>query len=291
MPIILSKNLLSCETLLKENVSLLYKEDIVEIPVNTLKIAILNLMPNKVTAETQILKLLNNPNFVVEVVFLYPITHSFKTTSIDYLSTAYKTFYDVMDYNFHGLIITGAPLEKIDFEAIDYWAELKAIMEFSKLKVKSTIHICWAACAGLYYHYNINKILVREKIFGLYPNHIENNNSNLLDGLNENLWIPQSRFFYIDKNSIDKIERLRVLISSETSGIHCITSRDYKQIFLTGHWEYDSYTLLDEYTRDMLMGLNPKFPKNYSCGNLPKYNWLEDAMKFFINWLSIISNQ
>lgn len=289
MPIILDNTLLSYESLTKENISLLYKKDFKKNPTNTLKIAILNLMPNKIETELQILKLLDSPYFFVEVTFLYPETHKTKNTSIDYLCNVYSTFSHIKHLSYDGLIITGAPLEKVDFEDIDYWTELKDIMEFSKTKVKSTIHICWASIAGLYYHYDLPKKLVSKKIFGVYPCYVERKQNLLLKDLKKNLWIPHSRYFLTDSYCIENIERLQVLISSKEAGAHCIASLDYKQIFLTGHWEYQPKTLINEYKRDISKGLDPIFPKNYSSNLLPYYSWMEDSLLFFKNWLKVIS--
>jgi homoserine O-succinyltransferase len=290
MPIKIPDTLPAKEILDQENIftmdeSVAYQQDI-----RPLRIAMLNLMPTKETTETQILRLLANSPLQVEFVLLHPKSHLSKNTSIEHLEMFYKTFDDIKDENFDGLIITGAPVEQLDFEEVTYWEELKEIMEWTKDHVTSTFYICWGAQAGLYYHFGVPKYPLSQKIFGVFPHTINHQNVKLVRGFDEVYYVPQSRHTEVRREDIEKVPELQILSESEESGIYIAATHDGKHIFVTGHSEYDPLTLKQEYDRDMSRGLDICIPTNYYPNNdptkTPRSQWRAHASLLFSNWLN-----
>ncbi|MGM0881910.1 MAG: homoserine O-acetyltransferase MetA [Bacillota bacterium] len=290
MPIKVPDNLPAKEILSNENIfvmdeSIAYHQDI-----RPLRIAILNLMPTKETTETQLLRLIGNTPLQVEVVLLHPRTHTSKNTSAEHLESFYKTFDEISHEYYDGLIITGAPVEHLPFEEVNYWEELKEIMDWSTKRVTSTFHICWAAQAGLYHHYKVPKYNLDSKMFGVFPHTVEKRNVNLLRGFDELFFVPQSRHTEVRRADIEPIEKLEILSDSPDSGVYIVASKDGKQIFVTGHSEYDPTSLKFEYDRDQAKGLRIDVPKNYFPGDnpaaLPLSTWRAHANLLFSNWLN-----
>lgn len=290
MPIKIPDNLPAKEILTSENIfvmdeSIAYKQDI-----RPLRIVILNLMPTKETTETQLLRLIGNTPLQVEAVLLHPKTHVSKNTSQEHLSSFYKTFDEIEAQYFDGMIITGAPVELMPFEEVNYWEELTQIMDWSKSHVTSTFHICWAAQAGLYHHYGINKVELDKKLFGIFPHTICQRNIPLLRGFDEQFYVPQSRHTEVRKSDIEKVEELEIWSESEESGVYIVASKGGKQIFVTGHSEYDPTTLKFEYERDQAKGLRIDVPKNYFPNNdptkIPLSTWRAHANLLYSNWLN-----
>jgi len=290
MPIKIPDNLPAKEILTSENIfvmdeSIAYKQDI-----RPLRIVILNLMPTKETTETQLLRLIGNTPLQVEAVLLHPKTHVSKNTSQEHLSSFYKTFDEIEAQYFDGMIITGAPVELMPFEEVNYWEELTQIMDWSKSHVTSTFHICWAAQAGLYHHYGINKVELDKKLFGIFPHTICQRNIPLLRGFDEQFYVPQSRHTEVRKSDIEKVEELEIWSESEESGVYIVASKGGKQIFVTGHSEYDPTTLKFEYDRDQAKGLRIDVPKNYFPNNdptkIPLSTWRAHANLLYSNWLN-----
>lgn len=290
MPIKIPDDLPAKEILHRENVfvmdeSIAFKQDI-----RPLRIAILNLMPTKETTETQLLRLLGNTPLQVEFVLLHPETHRSKNTSQAHLKQFYKTFSDVKEERFDGMIITGAPVETLAFEEVNYWKELQQIMDWTCTNVTSTIHICWGAQAGLYHHYGIPKYKLDQKLFGIFPHYVTQEHHKLLRGFDELFMAPQSRHTEVRKEDIEKVDNLEILSESDEAGVFIVATRDGKQIFITGHSEYDPETLKLEYERDLSKGLNVSIPKNYfpnddpSC--FPKSTWRAHANLLYYNWLN-----
>ncbi|RAV22578.1 homoserine O-acetyltransferase MetA [Paenibacillus contaminans] len=290
MPIKIPDNLPAKEVLAGENIFVMDESVAFHQDIRPLRIAILNLMPTKETTETQILRLLGNTPLQVEFVLLHPKTHTSKNTSAEHLETFYKTFDDVRNERFDGMIITGAPVETLEFEDVNYWDELKQIMEWSKTNVTSTLHICWAAQAGLFHHFGVPKYTMEEKIFGVFPHTVNQNNVKLLRGFDEMFFVPQSRHTEVRREDIEPIEGVDILSESDESGVYLVATKDGKQIFVTGHSEYDPLTLKWEYDRDVNKGMDIAIPRNYfpkdDPTKLPKSQWRAHANLLFSNWLN-----
>lgn len=290
MPIKVPDNLPAKEVLAGENIfvmdeSVAYHQDI-----RPLRIAILNLMPTKETTETQLLRLIGNTPLQVEAVLLHPKTHTSKNTSAEHLESFYKTFGDIEEDQYDGMIITGAPVEQYEFEEVDYWDELKDIMDWSVDNVTSTLHICWGAQAGLYHHFGIPKYPLASKMFGVFPHTVAKSNVPLLRGFDEMFYVPQSRHTEVRREDFAKVPGLDILSESEEAGVYIAASHDGKQIFVTGHSEYDPQTLKWEYDRDKAKGLRIDVPKNYFPGDdptrQPVSTWRAHANLLFSNWLN-----
>lgn len=290
MPIKIPDNLPAKEILNQENIftmdeSVAYHQDI-----RPLRIALLNLMPTKETTETQLLRLIGNTPLQVEFVLLHPKTHTSKNTSVEHLEMFYKTFDDIKDEKLDGMIITGAPVEQMEFEDVNYWDELTQILNWSKHNVTSTLHICWAAQAGLYHHFGVRKFALENKMFGVFPHTVQVPNTKLLRGFDEVFHVPQSRHTDIRREDIEQCPDLEILSESEESGVYIAATRDGKHIFVTGHSEYDACSLKWEYDRDVSKGLSIEIPKNYYPNNDPSrqpYNtWRAHANLLFSNWLN-----
>ncbi|MBP1993477.1 homoserine O-acetyltransferase MetA [Paenibacillus eucommiae] len=290
MPIKIPDNLPAKEILNRENIftmdeSVAYQQDI-----RPLRIALLNLMPTKETTETQLLRLIGNTPLQVEFVLLHPKTHQSKNTSAEHLATFYKTFEDIEHEKLDGMIITGAPVEQMDFEDVHYWEELQKIMDWSKTNVTSTLHICWAAQAGLYHHFGVKKYPLEEKLFGVFPHTVGIANTKLLRGFDEMFFVPQSRHTEVRREDIELHPELEILSESEDAGVYIAATKNGRHIYVTGHSEYDCHTLKWEYDRDINKGLSVAVPKNYYPNNdptrTPCITWRAHANLLFSNWLN-----
>ena len=290
MPIVIPGSLPAFETLSEENIFIINEERSIYQDIRPLEIAIVNLMPTKIETETQLLRLLGNSPLQVNITLLKTNSYVSKNTSEDHLSSFYNVFDDIKDKRFDGMIITGAPIETLQFEDVDYWNELEKIMEFSKTNVTSTFHICWGAQAGLYYHYGINKYPLKKKMFGIYKHTLNNPKNKLFRGFDEVYNAPHSRYTEIKKEDIDKVDDLEILSESEEAGVYVVASKNVKQIFVTGHSEYDKNTLKKEYTRDKEKGLEIGVPINYFKNDDPNLEpivtWKSHAHLIFSNWLN-----
>ena len=289
MPIKIPNLLPATETLLQENIFVMTETRAITQDIRPLHILMLNLMPTKVVTETQIARLIGNSPLQVELELLQTATHKSKHTSEEHMFAFYKTFDEVKDKRYDGLIITGAPVELLDFEEVEYWDELCEIMEWSKTHVTSTLHICWGAQAGLYYHYGIKKYQLDKKLFGVFPHTADHKKSMLFRGFDDVFMVPHSRHTTCLREDIERVEGLKIVASSEEAGVYACMTKRGRQIFVTGHSEYDADTLKNEYLRDKNAGLPIEIPKNYfpgdddtkdpmvtwrSCANLMYYNWL-----------------
>lgn len=290
MPIKIPDSLPAKEVLNRENIFTMDESVAFHQDIRPLRIVILNLMPTKVTTETQILRLLGNTPLQVEFVLLHPKSHTSKNTSVEHLDAFYQTFEDIKKQSFDGMIITGAPVEHFEFEQVTYWEELKEIMDWARDNVTSTFYICWGAQAGLYHHFGIPKYKVPSKIFGVFPHSINKQNVELLRGFDELFYVPQSRHTEVRREDIEKVSELEILSESDESGVYLVGTRDGKHIFVTGHSEYDPLTLKAEYDRDVNKGLDICIPKNYFPNDdpsaTPRSQWRAHANLLFSNWLN-----
>lgn len=290
MPINIPNNLPAYAVLNNENIFVITDSQAEHQDIRPLKIAIVNLMPKKIETETQILRLLSNTPLQVDIELIQTATHQSKNTSQDHLIKFYKTFDDIRDQRFDGLIITGAPVEQMPYEDVDYWQEICEIMEWSKTNVFSTFHICWGAQAGLYYHYGIPKYGLDKKMFGIFPHKSEVTNNPLLRGFDETFYVPHSRHTEVRREDIERVPVLKILTSSEESGVHIIANQTNRQFFITGHSEYDRFTLKNEYFRDVEKGLPIEVPQHYfpydDPSQPPRFIWRCHANLLFSNWLN-----
>ena len=290
MPIKVPDQLPAKETLAEENIfvmdeSVAYHQDI-----RPLRIVILNLMPIKEVTETQLLRLIGNTPLQVEVDLIHPKTHMSKSTSAQHLESFYKTFDDIKDKYYDGMIITGAPVETLPYEEVNYWEELQEIMDWSARKVTSTFHICWAAQAGLFHHFGVPKYDLSEKIFGVFPHQVEKRNVPLMRGFDEQFLVPQSRHTEVRREDIENAGELDILSFSPEAGVYIAASRNGRQIFVTGHSEYDPASLKAEYDRDVAKGMEIALPKNYypndDPSKQPLSSWRAHGNLLFSNWLN-----
>ena len=290
MPIRIPDNLPAAEVLNNENIFVMDESRAYHQDIRILKIAILNLMPIKIETETQILRLLSNSPLQIDVTLLHPKTHISKNTSEEHIGKFYNTFDEIKGERFDGLIITGAPVENLEFEEVNFWSELKEIMEWSNHNVYSTLHICWGAQAGLFYHYGLKKYPLKEKIFGVFPHRVLKKNVKLLRGFDEMFYAPHSRHTETLKEDVLKIKELDILAESSEAGLYIVSAKKGRQIFVAGHSEYDPLSLKSEYDRDVAKGLNIKVPKNYfpndDPSRNPKVTWRGHANLLFVNWLN-----
>jgi len=290
MPIKIPDDLPAVDILHKENIFVMPEDRAFHQDIRPLKILLLNLMPNKIVTETQILRLLGNTPLQVDITLMHPKTHVSKNTPQEHLIRFYITFDDIKNQKFDGMIITGAPVEHLKFEEVDYWEELKEIMEWSKHNVYSTFHICWGAQAGLYYHYGIPKYPLPAKMFGVFPHTASKNYVRLLRGFDDIFYVPHSRHTEVRREDIEKIDELDILSESDDSGVYLVARKDGRQIFATGHSEYDPLTLKQEYERDKAKGLDISIPKYYFPAddptNEPLVMWRGHANLLFSNWLN-----
>lgn len=290
MPLKLTHNLPVKQLLKEENIFALEHDQALRQDIRPLKIAILNLMPNKMTTELQLLRLLSQSPLQIDVDFIQMQTHQSKNTDMTYLNNYYLTFDDIKEQFFDGLIITGAPVEKLNFEEVDYWKELTRVLAWSQTHTTSTLHICWGAQAALYYHYGINKTKYSHKLFGIYENRIINNHP-LLRGFSDVFFAPQSRYTSIDENQV-KQAPLTILTENAKIGSLMFVSNDQQNVFILGHMEYSTQALHNEYQRDQNQGISTAPPENYYFGAPKKENvrnqWRSEAYLLYHNWLNDI---
>lgn len=290
MPIRIPNELPAVKTLAEENIFVMTETRAITQDIRPLKILLVNLMPTKIATETQLSRLLGNSPLQVELELIHTKSHQSKNTAQSHLTEFYKTFDDVRGQNFDGMIITGAPVENLPFEEVDYWEELCGIMEWSKTHVTSTFHICWGAQAGLYYHYGINKIPLPEKMSGVFEHRKDYPRSILLRGFDDAFWVPHSRNTTVAREDIEGVAGLRIVASSDEAGVYAVTTPNGKQIFIMGHSEYDGETLKNEYLRDLAAGIAPNIPKNYFPDDDPEkepiVRWRSHANLLYSNWLN-----
>ena len=290
MPIKIPDNLPARKQLEGENIFVMTSKRALKQDIRPLKILLLNLMPTKIVTETQLLRLLGNSPLQVEVSFMTTKSYESKNTPQEHLINFYRTFDDFKNEKFDGMIITGAPVEQMEFCEVDYWDELCEIREWSKNNVHSTLHICWGAQAGLYYHYGINKYPLEEKMFGIFEHKIKRSYNKLMRGFDESFLAPHSRHTYVKKEDIKACEELKILAESSEAGVLLCSNKGGRQIFITGHLEYDAETLKLEYERDVNKGLPIKIPVNYfpddNPSKRPVLKWRANASLFFSNWLN-----
>lgn len=290
MPVKVPDGLAAKEQLADKHINLVNKENFSIRVFRPLKIVILNLMPLKQQTELQLLRMLGNTPLYVEVTFLRTESYTAKNTSAEHMNHFYKTLHEVKDSSFDGMIITGAPVENLPFESVQYWKELTGIFDWSRTNVKSTLHICWGAQAALYYHYGIQKYRLPEKVFGIYEHTRLRKDLQLLKGFDDHFSVPHSRYTDIRKQDIESIESLEILAESSEAGVYLAASKDGKDIFSFGHSEYDRGTLHEEYKRDKEKGLNTGLPKNYFPHNdenlRPRLTWRSHAQLLYSNWLN-----
>ena len=290
MPIQIPNNLPAASVLQEENIFIMSENRATTQDIRPLEIVVLNLMPTKIVTETQLSRLLGNTPLQVRLELMHTKTHIAKNTAQEHLLNFYKTFDELKDRKFDGMVITGAPVENLPFEDVDYWQELCQIMEWSKTHVHSTFHICWGAQAGLYYHYGIDKHPLKEKLFGVFEHTRDYPRSILLRGFDDNFWAPHSRHTTVFREEIEAVPELKILASSKDAGVYAVMSKRGRHIFVTGHSEYDSDTLEKEYLRDKNAGLPISVPKNYYPNDddtqAPIVRWRGHANLLFSNWLN-----
>lgn len=290
MPVKIADGLPAQSVLEDEHIFVMTEHRALHQDIRPLKIGLLNLMPTKIATETQILRCLSNSPLQIEVTLLQTSTYVGKNTPAEHLVEFYKTFDDVKDHNLDGLIITGAPVELLEYNEVEYWRELCGIMEWSKTHVHSTFHICWAAQAALYYHYGIPKYVLPEKISGVFAHRMLTPKSRLFRGFDSEFRAPHSRHTEVRAEDILKVPGLKVMAVSDEAGVYAVCSEDSKQFFITGHSEYDAETLDTEYRRDLAKGLDPAVPRHYypddDPANPPVLNWRAHATLLFTNWLN-----
>ena len=290
MPIRIDNELPAKQSLEIENIFVMGNTRADTQDIRPLKIIILNLMPTKLETETQLLRLLSNSPLQIDIDFLQVATHEAKNVSKSHMDKFYNVFEDIKGNKYDGMIITGAPVEQMPFEEVDYWDELCTIMEWSKKNVYSVMHICWGAQAGLYYHYGIKKYPTDKKIFGIFPHFCLDDTHPLMRGLDDIYYVPHSRHTQIKRGDIAQIKDLQILSYSEDAGVHIVADMECRKFFITGHSEYDRDTLAKEYFRDIDKGLNIEMPINYFPNNdpkaVPKMTWRGTANLIFNNWLN-----
>ena len=289
MPIKIPKDLPAAAVLQNENIFVMNIDRAERQDIRPLRILVLNLMPTKIVTETQLARLLGNTPIQIEMELL-SVHRLPKHTAKEHMFTFYKTFDEIKAQFFDGMIITGAPVEQMDFEKVDYWEELCSIMEWSKSHVYSTFHICWGAQAGLFYHYGIEKVALGEKLSGVFKHKVTHKNSILFRGFDDEFYAPHSRYTGVDREQIVKCNKLKILAESDEAGIYAVSTDGGRQIFITGHAEYDNDTLAKEYFRDIEAGLDIKVPKNYfpndDPSKTPVCHWRSGATLLFSNWLN-----
>jgi homoserine O-succinyltransferase len=290
MPINVPNNLPAIEILKRENIFIMEEMRAIHQDIRPLRIALCNLMPLKIVTETDFVRVLSNTPLQVELDFFYMDKHESKNTSKEHLNIIYKTFEQIKTQKYDGLIITGAPVENLEFEAVDYWNDLKEVMEWTKTNVTNTLHICWGAQAGMYYHYGIKKYPIGKKLFGVFEHHVMDPKMLLFRGFDDVFVTPHSRYTENRLEDIEKCGQLKIAAWSEKAGVHVVVSKDNRQVFVTGHFEYNANTLKNEYDRDVAKGLDIAIPENYYPGNdpskKPMVKWRANANLFFINWLN-----
>lgn len=290
MPIRIADRLPARRVLESENIFVMTENRARHQDIRPLKILILNLMPTKIETETQLLRQLSNTPLQVDITLMHTATHVSKNVAAEHLEHFYRSFEEIKDLHFDGMIITGAPVEQMEFENVDYWPELCDIMTWSKKHVYSTLHICWGAQAALYYHYNIPKYPLDQKLSGIYEQQPLVPHYHLLRGFDDHFFMPHSRYTQVDAATVEAHDRLRILVESKEAGPSIVVTEDGRQIFVMGHCEYDRYTLANEYQRDLEKGINPSIPQNYFPDDDPSKEplmlWRSHAYLLFANWLN-----
>jgi homoserine O-succinyltransferase/O-acetyltransferase len=290
MPINIPNDLPAIIILKNENIFIMDEQRASHQDIRPLRIAFCNLMPLKIVTETDFIRVLSNTPLQIELDFFYMDKHDSKNTSKEHLNIFYKTFDQIRQNRYDGLIITGAPVENLDFERVDYWNEISEVMEWSKTNVTNTLHICWGAQAGLYHHFGIQKYPLKEKLFGVFEHLITDNKIPLFRGFDDIFLTPHSRYTENRITDIKQHPDLTLAAWSEKAGVHVVISKNSRQIFVTGHFEYNSNTLKDEYERDLSKGLAISIPENYYPDNNPEaeplVKWRANANLFFVNWLN-----
>lgn len=290
MPVRIPNDLPATQILTQENIFIMTEERATKQDIRPLRIAILNLMPTKIVTETQLLRLLGNSPLQVEIVLLQTATYLSKNTPTSHLDTFYKTFEEIRDTRFDGLIVTGAPVELLEFEEVRYWEELKSIMDWAKHHVFSTLYICWAAQAGLYHHYGVEKHELKRKMSGVFNHRVVKPTSKLMRGFDEEFCAPHSRYTEIRAEDVKKVSGIEILVESDEAGVFIVQSDDRRHVFVTGHAEYDVDTLAKEYFRDVDKGLDIAVPAHYFENDdptkTPRMRWRAHANLLFANWLN-----
>lgn len=290
MPIKVPDKLPATKQLRSENIFVMSEKKAMHQDIRPLKIAIVNLMPTKITTETQILRLLSNSPLQVVIDLVHMNSHTSKNTSEEHLTSFYTTFDEIKDSKYDGMIITGAPVEKINYEDVDYWDELVEIMEWSKTHVTSTLHICWAAQAGLYYHYGIPKYPLEKKCSGVFKHKVNRKTAKLVRGFDNEFYAPHSRNTEVRKEDIAKFKDLEILADSDEAGVYIVFTKGGRRVYVMGHSEYDAMTLDSEYKRDLEKGINPEIPSHYYTDDNPSkppiVRWQSHANLLFSNWLN-----
>ena len=290
MPIKIQSDLPAKAELEEENIFVMDENRAISQNIRPLEIIVLNLMPIKQDTELQLLRVLSNTPLQIDVTFLQMSSHVSKNTSASHIKKFYQTFEEIKNNNYDGMIITGAPVEKLEFEEVNYWDELITVMEWSKKHVTSTIHICWGAQAGLYYHYGIKKELLPKKLSGVYKHRVMNRKEPLVRGFDDVFMAPHSRYTQASRQQILDNPRLKVLADSDEAGIYIVLGDGGKEIFVMGHPEYDRLTLDQEYKRDIDKGIEPDLPVNYypddDCNRKPLLSWRSHANNLYTNWLN-----
>ncbi|MCI8809404.1 MAG: homoserine O-succinyltransferase [Oscillibacter sp.] len=290
MPIKIPNELPATQTLTAENIFVMTETRAITQDIRPLQILLLNLMPTKVDTETQLARVLGNTPLQIELELIAPAGHISRNTSQQHMLSFYKTFADVRGRSFDGLVITGAPVEHLPFEEVDYWPELCEIMEWSKSHVHSTLHICWGAQAGLYYHYGIPKRQLPQKLFGVFQHHLVDRNFILFRGFDDQFWVPHSRNTTVNREDIAAVPELKILAESQEAGVYAVKTDQGRQVFLMGHAEYDRDTLKKEYLRDVAAGVDIQLPKHYfpqdDPTQEPLVRWRSCAHLLYGNWLN-----
>lgn len=290
MPIKIPNNLPAVDILKNENIFVMNEIRAMSQDIRPLKILVLNLMPTKIATETQLSRLLGNTPLQIEMELIHTESYKSKNVSEEHLFTFYKTFAEIKDNKYDGMIITGAPVEMMPFEEVEYWQELCQIMEWTKTHVHSTFHICWGAQAAMYYHYGVNKRILPKKLSGVYEHTVDYKQSMVMRGFDDKFMAPHSRNTTMDREDIEKVSDLKILATSEVAGVYAVKNNSGSMFFVFGHSEYDADTLEKEYVRDKNAGLNPDVPVNYYPDDddtkAPVVTWRAHANLLFSNWMN-----
>lgn len=290
MPINIPNKLPASEILARENIFVINQSRAVHQDIRPLKLAVLNLMPLKQQTEVHLLRLLANTPLQVEVDLVRTLSYQPKNTSVEYLESFYKTFDEIREHNYDGMIFTGAPVEHFTFERVKYWNEMTMIMDWASAHVTSSLYICWAAQAGLYHHYGVQKHPMKQKLFGVYEHRVLNRKNSLMRGFDDVFYVPHSRYTGLKKSELSEVPGIEIIADSENAGVYVVVSEKGKNIFITGHSEYDALTLRDEYLRDLKKGKDIRIPENYFPGDdpskTPQVRWRSHASLLFTNWLN-----
>lgn len=290
MPVRVPVSLPAVEALKEENIFVIDELRASTQDIRPLKIGILNLMPLKILTETDLLRLISNTPLQIHLDFIDTSSHESRNTPREHIEEFYKTFNDIKNQNYDGFIITGAPVEKVVFEEVDYWGEICEIFDWARTHVTSTLYICWAALAGLYHHYGVPKYVFDEKISGVFPHWVNDKHNPIFRGFDDEFYVPHSRFSEVRREDIEKVPGLTILSESDESGIYMVMARNGREFFITGHSEYSPNTLDFEYRRDLSKGMNPSIPKHYYVDDDPAkgpiVRWRSHANLLFTNWLN-----